>query len=99
MIPNYQHLGIDERAHIQFLLERGFTIRAIARTMNRAPSTIGRELARNGWVRPSLSRGRGRPAVAGGYRAVRAQQRAAIEARRARKPPAFDPAPGCGSRC
>lgn len=91
MIANYQHLGINERAHIQFLLERGFTVRAIARTVNRAPSTIGRELARNGWVRPSLPRGRGRPAVAGGYRAVQAQQRAALEARRARKPPRLRP--------
>ena len=53
MSTNYQHLGIDERAHVQFLLGRGFTVRAIARTVNRAPSTIGRELARNGWVRPS----------------------------------------------
>jgi transposase, IS30 family len=87
MSTNYQHLGIDERVHIQFLLGRGFTVRAIARTVNRAPSTIGRELERNGWVRPSWPRGPGRPAVAGGYRAVQAQQRADAEARHVRKPP------------
>jgi IS30 family transposase len=85
MSTNYQHLGIDERAHVQFLLGRGFRVRAIARTLNRAPSSIGRELARNGWVRPSLPRGRGRPAIAGGYRAVQAQQRADLEAGRVRR--------------
>jgi transposase, IS30 family len=91
MSTNYKHLGIDERAHIQFLLERGLTVRAIARTVNRAPSSIGRELARNGWVRPLLPRGRGRPAIAGGYRAVQAQQRADLEARRVRRPPRLRP--------
>jgi IS30 family transposase len=91
MTTNYQHLSIDERAHIQFLLERGFTVRAIARTVNRAPSTIGRELARNGWARPVSPRGRGRPLIAGGYRAVRAQGRADAEAGRARRPPRLRP--------
>src|SRR5208282_4177020 len=91
MSTYYQHLGIDERAQIRFLLERGFTVRAIARTVNRAPSTIGRELARNGWARPVLPRGRGRPLIAGGYGAVQAEQRANIEARRARRPPRLRP--------
>ena len=91
MVKNYQHVGIDERIHIQVLLERGFTVRAIARSVSRAPSTIGRELARNGWVRPSLPRSRGRPAVAGGYRAAQAQRRADLEARRVRKPPRLRP--------
>jgi IS30 family transposase len=74
MSTNYQHLCIDERAHIQLLLQQGFTVRAIGRTVNRAPSTIGRELARNGWARPVLPRGRGRPLLAGGYRAVQAPE-------------------------
>ncbi len=91
MNTKYQHLCIDERAHIQFLLQQGFTVRAIARTVNRTSSTIGRELARNGWTRPVLPRGRGRPLLAGGYRAVQAQQRADIEARRARRPPRLRP--------
>jgi IS30 family transposase len=87
MSKKYQHLDIDERVHIQFLLERGFTVRAIARTVNRAPSSIGRELVRNDWVRPVRPRRRGRPCIAGGCRAVQAQRRADIEIRRARKPP------------
>jgi IS30 family transposase len=91
MTKNYQHLCLDERAHIQWLLERRFTVRAIARTVNRAPSTICRELARNGWARPTLPRGRGRPVVAGGYRPVQAQQRADVEARHARKAPRLRP--------
>ncbi len=82
---------MNERSHIQFLLQRGFTVRAIARTVNRAPSTIGRELARNGWARPLLPRGRGRPLIAGGYRAVQAQQRADAEAGGARRPPRLRP--------
>jgi transposase, IS30 family len=91
MTKNYQHLCLDERVHIQWLLEQRFTVRAIARTVNRAPSTICRELTRNGWAQPSLPRGRGRPVVAGGYRAVQAQQRAVVEARQARKPPRLRP--------
>ena len=91
MTKNYQHLCLDERAHIRWLLERGFTLRAIARSVNRAPSTICRELARNGWTRPSWPRRRGRPPVAGGYRPVQAQQRADAEARRARTRPRLRP--------
>jgi IS30 family transposase len=91
MSTNYQHLCIDERAHIQLLLQQGFTVRAIARTVNRAPSTIGRELARNGWARPVLPRGRGRPLLAGGYRAVQAQHRADAEVSSARRPPRLRP--------
>ncbi len=63
MSTNYQYFGIDEGVHIQFLMGEGFTVRAIARTVNRAPSTISREHARNGWVRPWLPRSRGSPAV------------------------------------
>lgn len=91
MNTTYRHLVLDERAHIQFLLERGLTIRAIAKAVNRAPSTISRELARNGWRCPSRPRSRGRPPVAGGYRAVAAQQRADGAARRARRPPRLRP--------
>jgi IS30 family transposase len=86
MVQNYQHLGLDERIHIQFLLERSFTVRAIARSLNRAPSTISRELGRNGWVKPTRSRARGRPAIAGCYRAAQAQRRADTEVQRARRP-------------
>lgn len=91
MSTNYQHLCMDERAHIQFLLQQGFRVRAIARTVNRAPSTIGRELARNGWARPILPRGRGRPLLAGGYRAVHAQHRADAASLSTRRPPRLRP--------
>ena len=91
MSASYQHLGIEERAHIQFLLQRRFTVRAIARTVNQAPSTILRELRRNGWVSPSAPRRRGRPQVAGGYRAAQAQRRAEAVARQARRPPRLRP--------
>ena len=88
MSTTYQHRGFDERAHIQFLLGRGLTIRAIAEAVNRGPSTISRELARKVWRCPSLPRNRGRPPVAGGYRAVAAQDCAA---RQARRPPRLRP--------
>ena len=73
----YRHLSIDERAFIQLALQQGCTLRAIARSVQRAPSTVSRELSRNGWIRPAWPRGRGRPLKAGGYRAVGAQERAA----------------------
>lgn len=63
---------------IQFRLEQGSTLRAIARSVERSPSTISRELERNGWVNPAkvVQRGPGRPALAGGYRAALAHRRA-----------------------
>ncbi len=45
--------------------------------MQRAPSSISRELSRNGWSNPATAlKRRGRPLVAGGYRAALAQHRA-----------------------
>jgi len=77
MGTNYTHLSIEERTMIQWSLEQGCTLRAIARSVQRPPSTISRELGRNGWVNPATApRKRGRPPVAGGYRAALAQQRA-----------------------
>jgi IS30 family transposase len=78
MNTDYRHLNVDERAFIQLALERSYTLRAIARSVQRAPSTISRELARNAWIRPPKCRGRGRPRLAGGYRAVQAQERAVL---------------------
>jgi IS30 family transposase len=66
MNTDYRHLNVDERAFIQLALERNCMLRAIARSMQRAPSTISRELARNAWSRPPKRRGRGRPRLAGG---------------------------------
>ena len=71
---------MNERVQIQFLLEQGFKVRAIVRTLNRDAATISRELARNRWLNPARPRGRGRPPKAGGYRAVAAQERAVGQA-------------------
>jgi IS30 family transposase len=61
---------------IQAKLELGFKPRAIARGLNRAASTIQRELDRNGWQAPIHPRAQGRPTLAGGYRVQTAQARA-----------------------
>ena len=70
-------LRIKERTMIQLGLEQCCTLRAIARSVQRSPSTVTRELARNGWTCPgSRPIKRGRPPVAGGYRAAAADRRA-----------------------
>ncbi len=43
----YQQLDYQQRQTIAFGLAQGFSVRAIARTLNRAPSTISREIVRN----------------------------------------------------
>lgn len=56
-------------------------------SVQRAPSLISRELKRNGWSNPATApRKRGRPPVAGGYRAPHAQHRPDALARTARRP-------------
>jgi transposase, IS30 family len=59
----YHHLTIEERERIRSLREGGASMRKIGRELGRAPSTISRELKRNG---------RGEPQ----YGACRAQRRA-----------------------
>jgi len=54
----------------------GWSPAAIAAGLQRARSTVTREMARNGWRPTSAPRPRGRPRIAGGYRAASAQQRA-----------------------
>ena len=44
---SYTHFTIAERAKIETLLELGFSIRRIAQKLNRAPSSVSRELKRN----------------------------------------------------
>jgi len=76
MGTNYKHLSCEERTMIQLSFERGCT-----------PSSISRELKRNGWSNPATApRKRGRPPVAGGYRAPLAQQRADTLSRTPRRP-------------
>lgn len=43
---NYQHITKTERQELSILLEKGYSIRAISRAMNRSHSSISRELKR-----------------------------------------------------
>lgn len=63
---NYKHLSCEERTLIQLSLEQGCTLRVIARSLQRVPSSISRELKRNGWTNPTTGlRKRGHPPLAG----------------------------------
>ncbi len=44
---SYKHLNTFERARIEIFYEQGNSIRAIAKKLDRSPSTISRELKRN----------------------------------------------------
>jgi IS30 family transposase len=44
---SYHELSVEERSNIQIGLLRGMSQRAIARMLNRSPSTICREIHRN----------------------------------------------------
>ena len=46
-MSHYNHLTIFERERIYLLTNQGFSIRKIAQTIHRSPSTISRELKRN----------------------------------------------------
>jgi IS30 family transposase len=83
MARTFNHLSLEERCLIQTQLSMGFRPAAIAAGLRRARSTITRETRRNGW-RPEAERAdRGRPPIAGGYYAPRADK----GARRLRRKP------------
>ena len=63
MPVGYHHLTLEDRCTIEGLLRSGWSIRRIAKELQRSPGTISRELARNG---------KGRK----GYRAAKAQEKA-----------------------
>ena len=87
MKTKYKHLNCEERTLIQLSLERGCTTNAIVLSLDRSVSYISCELARNGWCDPKSQSARaGRPALAGGYRAVTAHQRTALNRSRGRNP-------------
>lgn len=44
---SYSHFTIEERASIKHLLENGVSIRQIAKTLDRSPSSVSREIKRN----------------------------------------------------
>ena len=51
----YEQLSLSERVYIQAQLELGFKAAAIATALKRNPSTVSRELWRNGWAGPARS--------------------------------------------
>ena len=76
MHRTYRQLNADERAVIMTMKLDGRSARCIAAALDRSPSTIARELGRNGY-RPEHERStQGRPLLAGGYNAVKATTRA-----------------------
>ena len=74
MQTTYQHLQLEERALIQTMLEQCYKPAVLILGCSR--STISRELSLNNYIAPSMPRPVGRPFLAGGYRCVRANQRA-----------------------
>ena len=76
----YRQITSEERYAIAALRRQGYSVRAIARELGRAPSTISREVARN------------RRTHDGGYRAFTACERTRARRRRARRGSQFGPA-------
>ena len=79
MAIRYQHLDGMERAMIEVELRAGRNPSSIASVLNRARSTVTREILRNGWQRNPR-----KGAIAGGYRCVAADRRARVLAGKAR---------------
>ena len=101
MPKTYSHLSDFERARIQAHLELGCKVRAIARALQRAPSTISRELARCGWLGPGAPTPMPRLRTRGinGYWCEAAHKRACSLAAKPRTAPKLlvGNAPGAGN--
>jgi IS30 family transposase len=82
----YSHLSAEERGVIMAMKVQGCSARHIAQVLERAPSTITRELARNGYKSQSQIGPIGRPRIAGGYNALRAGIRSRRVRRLAQRP-------------
>ena len=72
MSGSYEQLSAEERGAIMGMKLRGDSARSIAHALMRSPSTISRELRRNGYKPENELGPMGRPRVAGGYDAHRA---------------------------
>jgi transposase, IS30 family len=83
-MEKYKQLNMEERSLIQTQLTMGFKPSLIAKSLGRSVSTVTRELQRNGWERTVVKRDRGRPPIAGEYRAVLAQARATVNSAKPR---------------
>lgn len=81
---NYTHLTQNERYQIYILSSAGHKQNEIAELLNRHPSTIGRELARNRGLR--------------GYRPLQAQQRSVARSGNSRNAPRIAPAVWAAAR-
>lgn len=92
MTRTYEHLSAEERGVIMAMKVQGSSARAIARALERAPSTITRELRRNGYRSDEELGPMGRPRIAGGYNAHRAGMRARRVRGQARRPRKLHPA-------
>ncbi len=86
MTTGYVHLSAEERGAIMAMKQQDCSTRLIARTLRRAPSTVSRELLRNGWRRTGKDVHIGRPCIAGGYNATEAGKRARKVRRAAKRP-------------
>lgn len=49
-MSHYTHLTIEERESTRVMLEKGFSFRAIAKELDRSPSTISREVQRSSYA-------------------------------------------------
>ena len=85
MTTTYNHLGAEERGAIMAMKLGGMSARSIGQALTRAPSTITRELLRNGYQAKAEGVGMGRPRIAGGYDAIRAGKQARRVRRAARR--------------
>jgi len=86
MKSHYTHLSAEDRGAIMAMSRQGCSARSIGRALCRAPSSITRELKRNGYVPNANQSPMGRPRIAGGYDAIRAGVRARRVRRLARTP-------------
>jgi transposase, IS30 family len=87
MGKNYEHLSVTDRAMLHYQLSLGCKLRAIARSLQRAPSTISRELRRNGWSGQPFVQPAGRtPNCIHGYEHSAAHARARQLAAKPRTP-------------
>src|SRR5919197_20532 len=78
-MPGGTHLKLEERERLAALKAEGLSLRAIARALGRAASTISRELRRN-----ALPRGGYLPVHAEGCYLERRQRSAVLKRRQAR---------------
>lgn len=86
MTLKYGQVSAEERGVIMGMKQGQSSARAIASALGRAPSTITRELRRNGYKTAEEVGPMGRPRIAGGYDAKRAGVRSR-RVRRAARPP------------